>query len=76
MKNKLKKLGVLAVVLANVAIFTPQKVEGQRTVVIDNMDGSSPTSEYRRTDYHIFGTHYILCSGTGVGCIYTITVNG
>ncbi|MDX1904662.1 MAG: hypothetical protein SFU27_10930 [Thermonemataceae bacterium] len=31
MKNKLKKLGVLAVLLANVAIFAPQKIEGQNT---------------------------------------------
>ncbi|MDX1903163.1 MAG: hypothetical protein SFU27_03295 [Thermonemataceae bacterium] len=29
MKNKLKKMGVLAVLLANVAIFAPQKAEGQ-----------------------------------------------
>ncbi|MDX1903165.1 MAG: hypothetical protein SFU27_03305 [Thermonemataceae bacterium] len=35
MKNKLKKLGVLAVLLANVAIFAPQKAEGQGKVCGD-----------------------------------------
>ncbi|GAB4494412.1 MAG: hypothetical protein OHK0045_25660 [Raineya sp.] len=32
MKNKLKKIGVLALVLANFVIFAPQKVEGQGPV--------------------------------------------
>jgi hypothetical protein len=31
MKQKLKKIGVLAVLMANVAIFAPQKLEGQKT---------------------------------------------
>jgi hypothetical protein len=45
MKKRIKKIGVLAVLLANVAIFAPKEAEGQRTVVIDEM-GQNDTSYY------------------------------
>jgi hypothetical protein len=73
MKKRIKKIGVLAVLLANVAIFAPKEAEGQRTIVIDNMDG--PTDrEYKRYDITVLGTHYIICQGQGWGCIPSITV--
>jgi hypothetical protein len=76
MKQKLKKIGVLAVLLANVAIFAPQKVEGQKTILIDEM-GDGSQGEYKRTDIQMpLGILIIHCGGKGTGCIGTITVNG
>ncbi|MDX1904664.1 MAG: hypothetical protein SFU27_10940 [Thermonemataceae bacterium] len=74
MKNKLKKLGVLAVLLANVAIFAPQKAEGQKKTVlfIDNMGDDN--REYKYSQMEIPGYLIITCGGDGYGCIPAVQV--
>ncbi len=72
MKNKLKKLGVLAVVLANFVIFAPQKVEGQKK----SIDISDPPNGNNRTwvDFTILGTNYYGCVNGGSDCLDDIVI--
>ncbi|PKQ66898.1 hypothetical protein [Raineya orbicola] len=75
MKNKLKKLGVLAVLLANVTIFAPQKVEGQGkiTIVVDE----NPTSNNRRyIDITIGFVNIYGCIDQAGDCLATIVIGG
>jgi hypothetical protein len=78
MKKRIKKIGVLAVLLANVAIFAPKEAEGQRTIVIDEMGTDKPEYKMTQATFIIFGgsVTVVRCGGDGVGCIQTITVNG
>jgi len=62
---------MLAVLLANVAIFAPQKAEGQKTIVIDE----NPSSNNRTyIDITILGINIYGCIDTAGDCLATIVV--
>ncbi|PKQ66750.1 hypothetical protein [Raineya orbicola] len=71
MKKKLKKLGVLAVLLANVTIFAPQKVEAQ--IEIDISDPSNGNNRHW-VEYTIFGIKFYGCVNGGNECLDDIVV--
>jgi hypothetical protein len=71
MKQKLKKIGVLAVLLANVAIFVPKKAEGQKQI-----DISDPPNGNNRhwVDFTILGINFYGCVRGGNECIDDIVI--
>jgi hypothetical protein len=66
MKKRIKKIGVLAVLLANVAIFAPKEAEGQRTVPSD-VGGGTRTHAcivYKQSNDSL----QVYCEGDGIAC--------
>ncbi len=78
MKRKLKSpykspkgIIVLAVVLANLAIVAPQKVEGQKQI-----DISDPTNGNNRcwVDFTVWGVNFYGCVNGGSDCLDDIVI--
>jgi hypothetical protein len=77
MKQKLKKIGVLAVLLANVAIFAPQKAEGQKQIDISDPPNGNNRHWVQKT-FNILGQSVEVygCVNGGSECLDDIIVNG
>ncbi|GAB4494055.1 MAG: hypothetical protein OHK0045_24640 [Raineya sp.] len=78
-KNKLKKIGVLALVLANFVIFAPQEVKGQKK----SIDISDPPNgnnrhwvQYTINFPGVGAVEFYGCVNGGSDCFDDISVNG